>query len=238
MTDTDPEPLPYQDVHTEAPASGVLRASVFGASDGLVSNLGVVVGVAAASTTAAPVIVAGVAGLVAGAFSMAAGEYVSMRTQREVLERELAVESTHIAEHPGEEQAHLAELLTHHGLDAATAGRVAAEVHQEQDAALEFHARFELGIDPSSLGSPIGAALGSFLAFVAGAAIPLVPFVFSGGAMLWAVALSMLALAGLGAWMTRFTGQRLWFGALRQLVIGALAAAVTYSIGRLVGVAM
>lgn len=225
----------YQDSHGDDPASGVLRASVFGASDGLVSNLGVVVGVGAASTSATPVVVAGIAALVAGAFSMAAGEYVSMRTQREVLERELAVESAHIAEYPGEEEQHLAELLARNGLEAEMARGVAAQVHREQDAALEFHARFELGIDPTSLGSPVGAALGSFVAFVAGAAIPLVPYFFLDRAMLWAVLLSVVGLAGLGALMTRFTVQRWWFGALRQLTIGVLAAAVTYGIGRLVG---
>ncbi|MBX7161456.1 MAG: VIT1/CCC1 transporter family protein [Acidimicrobiia bacterium] len=228
----------YEDAHGEDPSSGILRASVFGASDGLVSNLGVVVGVGAASASSGPVLVAGIAALVAGAFSMAAGEYVSMRTQREVLERELAVESDHIAEHPGEEEAHLAELLADNGLDSATARHVAAEVHREQDAALEFHARFELGIDPSSLGSPLGAAAGSFLAFVAGAAVPVVPYLFSAAAMLWAIVVSMVGLAGLGAWMTRFTGQRWWFGAGRQLVIGALAAAVTYGIGTAVGTAV
>lgn len=228
----------YEDEHGEDPGSGVLRASVFGASDGLVSNLGVVVGVAAASTTAGPVIVAGIASLVAGAFSMAAGEYVSMRTQREVLERELAVESGHIAEHPDEEEEHLSDLLAAHGLDRVTASSVAAEVHKEQAAALEFHARFELGIDPSSLGSPLGAAVWSFFAFVAGAAVPVLPYLISARAMLWAIGLSMLGLAGLGAWMTRFTGQRWWFGATRQFVIGALAAAVTYGIGRVVGVAV
>lgn len=113
----------YEDAHGEDPSSGILRASVFGASDGLVSNLGVVVGVGAAPASSGPVLVAGIAALVAGAFSMAAGEYVSMRTQREVLERELAVESDHIAEHPGEEEAHLAELLADNGLDSATAPR-------------------------------------------------------------------------------------------------------------------
>lgn len=243
MTRSAPEHGPahgpaYEDEHGEDPGSGVLRASVFGASDGLVSNLGVVVGVAAASTSSGPVIVAGIASLVAGAFSMAAGEYVSMRTQREVLERELAVESDHIAEHPDEEEEHLAALLASHGLDHATALSVAAEVHKEQTAALEFHARFELGIDPTSLGSPLGAAVWSFFAFVTGAAIPVLPYIFSARAMLWAVALSMLGLAGLGAWMTRFTGQRWWFGATRQFLIGALAASVTYGIGRLVGVAV
>lgn len=232
-------PLPaYEDEHGDDTGSGVLRASVFGASDGLVSNLGVVVGVGAASASSAPVIVAGIAALVAGAFSMAAGEYVSMRTQREVLERELAIESGHIAEHPGEEEEHLADLLAGNGLDRETARSVAAKVHEEQAAALEFHARFELGIDPGSLGSPVGAAVFSFLAFVAGAAIPVLPYLFTSRAMVWAIVMSMFGLAGLGAWMTRFTGQRWWFGALRQLAIGALAAVVTYGIGRVVGVAV
>jgi len=228
----------YQDVHAEDTGSGVLRAAVFGASDGLVSNLGVVAGVAAATPARSPVIIAGVAALVAGAFSMAAGEYVSMRTQREVLERELRIESEHIAEHPAEERDHLARLLAEHGgLEDAAAMAVAEQVHQEEDAALAFHARFELGIDPTSLGSPARASIGSFFAFVAGAIIPLLPFFFTTATtgLVAAVAASALGLAALGGLMTRFTGQRLWFGAVRQLGIGALAAGFTYGVGYLVG---
>lgn len=226
----------YQDEHRDDTASGVFRAAVFGASDGLVSTVGLVVGVAAGSSSnQTAVLLAGAAGLLAGAFSMAAGEWVSMRTQRELFEREIALEREHIERFPQEEEAHLARLLRANGLDDETADRVANEVHREVEPALEFHARFELGINPQELGSPVGAAVGSFLSFVVGGLVPLVPWFFAAGMLVWSVVASAVGLLVLGALVTRFTQQNPVRSALRQLSIGAASAAITYVIGYLIG---
>lgn len=227
----------HENEHSQDPQSGILRASVFGASDGLVSNLALVMGVAGGSGEPSVVVLAGVAGLLAGSFSMAAGEYISMQTQREMLEHELAVERAHIEDFPEEEEAHLAELLAENGLEPSDARRVAAQVHRQIDPAVDFHALFELGIHPGSLGSPQAAALWSFVSFAAGAAIPLLPWLVIQDALVPTLAVSSLALVAVGAAATRVTLQRPWYGAARQLVIGALAAGVTFVVGILVGVA-
>jgi VIT1/CCC1 family predicted Fe2+/Mn2+ transporter len=232
---TSPD-APYQDEHVEDAGSGVLRASVFGVSDGLVSNLGLIMGVAGASQEASTIVIAGVAGLLAGAFSMAAGEWVSMKTQREVFERELAVERQHILAHPHEEQAHLTQLLVDNGLDAATAARVAAQVHEDVEPAVDFHARFELGLNPAELGSPAGAAISSFLSFIVGAFLPILPWFFTDAGLVPSIVVSAAALVLVGALLTRVTDQSLLWGSLRQLLIGAAAAGVTYTVGLLVGV--
>jgi VIT1/CCC1 family predicted Fe2+/Mn2+ transporter len=199
--------------------------------------VGLVVGVAAGSASNQnAVVLAGIAGLLAGAFSMAAGEWVSMRTQRELFEREIALERHHIERFPDEEEAHLAELLRANGLDEPTAARVANEVHREIEPALEFHARFELGINPQELGSPNGAAIGSFLSFLVGGLVPIVPWFFAAGVLGWSVAMSAVGLLTLGALVTRFTQQSPVRSALRQLGIGAASGAITYVIGYLVGV--
>jgi len=227
----------HENEHVADPHSGVFRASVFGVSDGLVSNLALVAGVAGGSSDPSMVVLAGVAGLLAGAFSMAAGEYISMQTQRELLEHELALEREHIEKYPDEEQAHLAELLAESGLDTDVARRVAEQVHRRSGPAVEFHAAFELGIHPGSMGSPRGAASWSFVSFAVGAVIPLLPWLFAGDALLATAVGSGVALLAVGGIATRLTHQNPWFGALRQLAVGALSAAVTYGIGRLVGVA-
>jgi VIT1/CCC1 family predicted Fe2+/Mn2+ transporter len=224
--------------HAEDPQSGILRASVFGVSDGLVSNLALVMGVAGGTQDPSLIVLAGVAGLLAGAFSMAAGEYVSMQTQRERLQRELALEREHIERYPAEEQAHLAQLLAQNGLDPEDARRVAAQVHRRVGPAVDFHAVFELGIHPSSLGRPSDAALSSFLSFCVGAAVPLLPWFLTRDALVATMVASALALAVVGALATRLTGRSPWYGALRQLAVGALSAGVTYSIGRAIGVAV
>lgn len=224
----------HEHEHAEDPQSGILRAAVFGASDGLVSNLALVMGVAGGSSDPNVVLLAGVAGLLAGAFSMAAGEYISMQTQREMLERELAIEREHIERYPDEEQAHLAHLLGESGLEPAVAERVAAQVHR-QGAALDFHAQLELGIHPHSLGAPGGAAVWSFVAFGIGAIVPLLPWLWTSNALVGTMALSAAALMGVGAAATRFTRRPAWYGALRQLAVGAVSAAVTYGVGLLVG---
>ncbi len=224
----------HENQHAGDPQSGILRASVFGVSDGLVSNLALVMGVAGGSGEPGMVVLAGTAGLLAGAFSMAAGEYISMQTQREMLERELSIEREHIEQFPEEEEAHLAELLTHQGLESADARRIASQVHRETGPALDFHAHFELGIHPASLGAPRAAAFSSFVAFALGAAVPLLPWLVTGDALLPTMGLSALALLVVGAVATRFTHRSATYGATRQLLVGVVSAAVTYGVGLLV----
>jgi VIT1/CCC1 family predicted Fe2+/Mn2+ transporter len=228
----------HENQHAGDPQSGILRASVFGVSDGLVSNLALVTGVAGGSGDGSVVVLAGVAGLLAGAFSMAAGEYISMQTQRELLEHELELERDHIEQFPLEEEAHLAELLAENGLEPGDAERVAAQVHRRIGAAVDFHALFELGIHPKSLGRPGSAALWSFVSFATGAAVPLVPWLVVADGLLATVVGSAIALALVGGLATRLTHQRPWFGAVRQLLVGALSAGVTYSIGRVIGMSL
>jgi len=217
---------------------GVARASIFGVSDGLVSNVSLILGFAGAETSASVVRLAGIAGLLAGAFSMAAGEYVSMRAQRELLERELDRERRELERHPEVELTELAALYESRGMDAELARTVAEKMMATPEQALEVHAREELGVAPDSLGSPVGAAIGSFLAFCAGAFVPLIPwFVGSGGAAVWlSLALAVLGAAGVGVALASFTGRSAWYSAARQALIAAVAAGVTFAVGRALGV--
>jgi vacuolar iron transporter family protein len=217
---------------------GVARASVFGASDGLVSNISLILGVAGANPGSSVVRLAGVAGLIAGAVSMAAGEYVSMRAQRELFEREIEMERRELARNPEIEKAELVQVYVKRGLTEATALEVAEQMMASPEQALEVHAREELGVAPDALGSPWGAATGSFFSFCTGAVIPLLPWFFTGGttAILWSVALGLLAAAGLGATLARFTGRPVWFTAGRQMLVAVVASAVTFGIGNLLGV--
>ena len=221
--------------------SGTLRAVIFGVSDGLVSNLSLVMGVAGA-TTSEPrfVLLAGIAGLLAGAFSMAAGEYISMRSQRELFERQIALERAELEMMPEEEEAELASIFRARGFSPDEARTIARRIFGDKDVALETLVREELGLDPSQLGSPGGAALGSFLAFSAGAAIPVIPYLFGGGAVAFYVSLvlSLGALFAVGAGVSLITGRGLLFSGARQVLIGAAAAAVTYAVGRLIGVSV
>ena len=221
--------------HLDDTNSGLLRASIFGVSDGLVSNLALVMGVAGGSGESSTIILAGTAGLLAGAFSMAAGEYVSMQTQRETMERELRLEREHILEYPEEEQAHLSGLLAESGLAPEAAKAFAARVHTDIDLSVDFHARHELGIVPGRLGSPVGAAAASFVSFVAGAAVPLMPWLIGSNALIASMAASAAALVLVGAVVTRITEVHPLIGGVRQLLFGAGAAAVTYAIGSYVG---
>jgi VIT1/CCC1 family predicted Fe2+/Mn2+ transporter len=219
---------------------GVARASVFGASDGLVSNVSLILGVAGASPPADVVRLAGIAGLIAGAVSMAAGEYVSMRAQTELFERELELERTEIRRNPHVETAELTQLYQSRGIDPDTARTMAAEVMADPDRALETHAREELGIDPHSLGSPVRAAAGSFLAFAVGALLPLLPWFVAEGrtATISTVVLGLLGAAGLGFALGSFTGRSRLYSAGRQVLIAAVAAAVTFGIGAVLGVSV
>ena len=217
--------------------SGTLRAAVFGANDGLVSNLSLVMGVAGASSDNHIIVLAGIAGLLAGAFSMAAGEYISMQSQREVFERQIAVEREEMRVMPDVEQKELEQIYRAKGLPAADAAKVAAHLMEDPKIALDTKIREELGLDPDELGSPWGAAGSSFLAFAIGAVIPLLPFLLTSGtpAFVAALSLSFIALFLVGAGVSVFTGRNLFYSGIRQVAIGAAAAAVTYAVGTLIG---
>lgn len=216
---------------------GAARAAVFGVSDGLVSNVALILGVAGAAVDGRIVLLTGLAGLIAGAVSMAAGEYVSMQAQRELVERELRIESESLECHPDVEQAELAAIYEARGLDSDTSRRIAEEVHRDPEVALEVHAKEELGVDPEGLGSPTGAAIWSFFAFAAGALIPLVPWMMTEGdlATIISIVLATVAAGVVGAVLSLFTGKSAWFSAARQVLIAAGASAATYAIGRAVG---
>ena len=223
---------------------GSLRATVFGADDGLVSNLSLVMGVAGGVANAPEsgrfVLLAGIAGLLAGAFSMAAGEYVSVRSQREVFERQLALEAEELAASPEEEKRELALIYRAKGVPKEEAERLAQRLTEDREVALDTLAREELGLDPNELGSPWGAALSSFAAFAIGAALPVLPFFFLAGlsAVLASAALSAVALFVFGASLSLFTGRAPLYSGARMLLIGGAAAAITYLVGSLIGVSV
>jgi VIT1/CCC1 family predicted Fe2+/Mn2+ transporter len=211
---------------------------VLGAGDGLVTNISLVLGVAGASTNASTVRLAGVAGLLAGAFSMAAGELVSIRAQRELQERELQVEREELADEPEAERRELAAMYRARGVPAAEAETVARILSANSTVALDTHARLELGIDPDAGGSAGRAAAVSFVSFGVGALLPLLPWFFmSGGAAVAAsVIIGVVCALLLGAVIGSFTGRGVLRTALRQLVATAIAAGVTYTVGALLGV--
>jgi VIT1/CCC1 family predicted Fe2+/Mn2+ transporter len=217
---------------------GGARAAVFGVSDGLVSNVALILGVAGAHASGGAVRLAGVAGLVAGSFSMAAGEYISVRAQSELVLRELDVERRAIRHDPEDERRELAGIYESRGIDADLAQELSVKMMRDPEIALETHAREELGIDPRHTGNPIQAAGASFVMFALGAFVPLLPWLVTSGtpAIFWSIALSAVAALGVGASLAVFTGRSWLWSAGRQLLISGVAAAVTFSIGRLVGV--
>jgi VIT1/CCC1 family predicted Fe2+/Mn2+ transporter len=230
---------PEQDVGSSK--SGALRAAIFGMNDGLVSNLSLIFGVAGSGLAADVVVIAGFAGLLAGAFSMGAGEYISMKVQREVFEQLIHKEAHEIATQPEEEIRELAEIYERKGISPETAARIATEVMEDPEVALETHAREELGIDmKEGLGSPWAAAGSSFVMFSIGALVPLLPFLFTSGktAIVESAGLSAVTLFGVGGAMTILTGRGVLLSGARMLGIGAVAAAITYWVGSLVGVAV
>jgi VIT1/CCC1 family predicted Fe2+/Mn2+ transporter len=219
--------------------SGTLRAVIFGVSDGLVSNLALVMGVAGASSGHASfVLLAGVAGLLAGAFSMAAGEYISMQSQRELFERQIALERAELEAMPQEEKAELAAVYRGKGFTEREAAAIADRMFRDPEQALDTLVREELGLDPDQLGSPWGAATGSFIAFGIGAAIPVAPYVLTSGGAAFplAIGLSLAALFAVGAAVSLLTGRGALFSGGRQVLIGAAAAIVTYLVGLAIGV--
>lgn len=222
-------------------AGGRLRAAVLGVNDGLVSNFSLVMGVVGGTDDNADIVLlAGVAGLLAGAFSMAAGEYVSMRSQRDIYEFELEKEAEELREWPEEEEEELVLIYRAKGLSPDESERIAKRVMANPEAALDTMAREELGLDPSDLGSPWGAAGSSFSAFLAGAAVPILPYVFGAGGSAVAVsaALSGAALAVVGGSLAGISGRSVLWGALRMLLVGGAAAAVTFGVGSVVGVTL
>jgi VIT1/CCC1 family predicted Fe2+/Mn2+ transporter len=231
-----PHPGPVVGEQRTGGKTGALRAAIFGVNDGLVSNLSLIFGVAGAGAANDVVVLAGVAGLLAGAFSMAAGEYISVRVQREVFERLIHLEAHEIGSDPEAERAELADLYVRKGLSHELAGRLAEELMRDPAMALETHAREELGLDPGEgLGSPTAAAGASFAMFAVGAFVPLVPFLFGSGgsATAWSAALSGGSLFGVGAAMSYLTGRHAVLSGIRMLAIGAAAASVTYVVGTL-----
>ena len=219
---------------------GSLRAAVLGINDGLVSNFSLVMGVAGGTGRADFVLLAGVAGLLAGAFSMAAGEYVSMRSQRDVYEHRIRMEEAEIREWPEEEQEELEVIYRAKGLSQDESRWIAKRIMERPDVALETMAREELGLNPSQLGSPWGAAASSFTAFVVGALVPILPYIFDAGGLAFTLsaALSAGALVTVGGLLTGLTGKNFAWGSIRMLLAGGSAAAVTFGIGHLIGISV
>ena len=234
-----PGPTPKQEMPFGVGGkSGALRAAVFGVNDGLISNLSLIMGVSGASASNRFVILAGVAGLLAGAFSMGAGEYISMKVQRELFERLLHLEAHELATEPEEEHEELRQIYEQRGFPPDLAEQVTQAVMRDPRMALDTHAREELGLDPDQLGSPWGAAASSFVTFSIGAIIPLLSFLFTSGTLaVWiAIAASGVAIFGVGAAMSMLTGRRWWLSGARMVAVGAIAAAVTFGVGRLLHV--
>jgi VIT1/CCC1 family predicted Fe2+/Mn2+ transporter len=223
-----------------AEVGGVLRATVFGVNDGLVSNFSLVMGVAGGTSDNSVVLLAGIAGLVAGAFSMASGEWISIRSQRELYENELRIEQEELRAFPDEERDELEMIYRAKGITPEAARTLVESIMHRKDVALDTLAREELGLDPQTLGSPWVAAGSSFLAFAVGAVLPVIPFLFGSGTAptIVAAVLSVIALFGVGAATSIFTGRHAGRAGLRMAIIGAVVAAVTFGIGALVGQAV
>ena len=218
-------------------SGGWLRPTVFGAVDGLVTNASLIAGVGGGGVAAHAIVLTGLAGLVAGAFSMGTGEYVSVTNQNELVHAEVGVEASMLAMFPEAEQAELAERFRGYGADAETADRMAAAVSADPDQALRLHARDELGIDPDDLPSPLLAGGASFAAFSLGALWPLLPYLFGLDNLALAIGMTAVALLAGGMVVGNLTGRPLLRAGARQLLLGALAIIVTFGIGHLIGAA-
>jgi vacuolar iron transporter family protein len=223
--------------HSHADVSGGwLRAAVFGAMDGLVTNTALVAGVGGGGAAPRAIVLAGVASLVAGAISMALGEFTSVRTQNEQLDLEVEKERRELARNPEGELAELVQMLRDRGVEHDLAREVAVQLSQDPETALRLHVVAELGLNPEDKPSPRVAAASSFLTFATGALIPLLPYLL-GVSLLWAALLcGGLGLLAAGALSARFTPRPWWYAGLRQLLFGAVAAGVTYVIGLAIGV--
>ncbi|HET6209186.1 MAG TPA: VIT1/CCC1 transporter family protein [Jatrophihabitans sp.] len=216
-------------------SGGWLRPTVFGMVDGLVSNFALIAGVAAGTSTVKPVVLAGFAGLIGGAFSMGSGEYVSVRSQNESMQAEVEVERAELSANPEAELAELTQIYIARGVDVDLARLVAEQLSVDPLQALEIHAQEELGVDIHDLPSPRLAAISSFLSFSVGAMIPLVPFLFGARLLGLAAALALIGLFVTGAVSARFTIRPWWYAGGRQVLFGLVSAAVTYGVGHLLG---
>lgn len=235
LTAEEPEMLAEHHHQHRDVNGGWLRPAVFGAMDGLVSNFALIAGVAGGNASQSVVLLAGLAGLAAGAFSMAAGEYISVASQSELALAEIEIERLELARHPAAEERELAAVFEKRGVDPVTAAEVARQLSKNPEEALEVHAREELGVAPGDLPSPLVAAGSSFLAFAIGAVLPVLPYLL-GAQNLWPAAiLSALGLFGAGALVSRVTTRTWWFSGLRQLTLGGAAAAITFGVGALIG---
>ncbi len=223
--------------HQQGVSGNALRAGVFGVNDGLVSNAALIYGIAGAAQEPTIIVLTGVAGLLAGAFSMASGEYVSVRAQREMFEYQIGLERDELEKYPQEEAAELALIYAAKGMSMDEAKRVAEKLMADPERALDTLTREELGLNPDELGSPWVAAISSFAAFTAGAALPLLPFLFGHSqALAVSIALTALGLFAVGASMSLFTGRHAVLSGLRMLGIGGAAGLATYFIGAWLGV--
>ena len=229
--------LPDPTSSHETRANAVLRPIVFGANDGLVSNLALVMGVAGANAEPAVIVLAGIAGLLAGAFSMGVGEYISVQSQRELLDFQLAFQRHQLRGAPEQEHAILRDIYVGRGFEPDEARRFVDRVFEQPEIATRLLIFEEVGLDERSIGSPYAAGFGSFLAFTLGAIIPLVPYLLAGGAMAFYSSLgaSLVALLALGFGISRLTHRSPLYSAIRQLLLGGIAAAVTYGVGTLLG---
>lgn len=212
---------------------GWLRPTVFGMMDGLVSNFALIAGVAGAKADSTAVSIAGLAGLVGGAFSMATGEYVSVQSQNESAHAEIEVERHELRVNAAAEQAELAQSFIDRGVEPSVAHKVAEQISRDPDEALSIHAMAELGVNPTALPSPWTAAGSSFASFTVGAIIPLLPYLFGATSLLASAILSLAALFAAGALTSRFTSRSWIFSATRQLLLGTFAAVVTFGVGSL-----
>lgn len=225
--------------HTHADVSGGwLRASVFGAMDGLVTNIALVAGVGAGGASPRFIVLTGMAGLIAGAFSMAMGEYTSVRTQNEQVDRELAKEGREIRENPEDEERELSHMFMEMGIRQETAAAAARDVHADAAVATVVHVTHELGVDPNEKPSPRVAAVSSFAMFAVGAVIPLIPYLLGFSSLLAGLALGALGLLVAGGIASLATVVPWWKSALRQLAFGAIAAGATYAVGLMIGVSV
>ncbi|MBC6462368.1 VIT1/CCC1 transporter family protein [Actinomadura sp. HBU206391] len=205
--------------------------------DGLVSNFALIAGVAGGRADQKVVVLAGLAGLAAGAFSMAAGEYISVASQSELAEAEIEVERLEIARHPGAEQAELARFYEARGLEPELAAEVARQLSRDPDEALRVHAEAELGVSPGDLPSPLLAAGSSFLSFAVGALLPVLPYLLGATSLVPAAIIAAAGLFLAGAVVSKITARSWWFGGLRQFALGGAAALITFGVGSLIGAA-
>lgn len=230
----------HENRHKSVTSAGNLRAAVFGVNDGLISNVSLILGVAGANADHRYILLTGIAGLLAGACSMAAGEYISVQSQREFFEYQINLEKSELEEYPEEEAHELAIIYQARGLPQLDAEKLAQLMISDPEKALNTLAREELGLNPNDLGSAVGASISSFLSFATGAFIPMIPFLF--GKYSWnllaSILLTGLALLAIGATLSLFTSRSALKSGLRMLLIGCIAGSLTYGLGHLIGVSV